>query len=310
METKDILKVLNRASKPVTELNHDKECVICYQDGIMRELHLHSSFIKEFYYKGNARDICPVNKRQILIEKIYKDERKECSDAIKYGLFFEQNTLGKSARDEEIIVLPRHAKTNKMLSPEIRIRQQIALFPMLCEQYGIKVTEKNVQVVKIGHINCPNHPGIDVFIHCTADFISSVKINNYEKEEVVIDLKMTGDINSTFGEFGWGNMQYIDKFQGVLYSMVFQLPFAYWIFDHKKDIDNKFEPINTNVNHPDPVKANEAKTRIFEVKQTIYDMVDDLVKWENEYWPYNPTKENCDHCQNIYCEHKNKILES
>lgn len=311
---KEFIETIKRAILPLTIDTHNNECIICYKDGKIAELHLHTSFIKQFYHKGNRRDICPLQKYDELISKKFPFEPTE---SMLKGLYFESKILGESADGGKEYELPRDKRTGKMLSDEIRINQQIQLWPMIVEQYGLIVNstgkDKNIQVPHCVEMSIHGHEDIKVFIHTTADLISPITAKGYEKDMCVIDIKLTTGskgIHSTFGEFGWGDMSRIDIFQAVLYSMVYELPFAYMIFDCKKNPEYKLEPINTDTLHPDPIKANEAKIRIQEVKQTISNMIDDIILWEGNGWYTNPKSENCSKCLNIYCEEHNRIHEN
>jgi hypothetical protein len=309
---KEFIETIKRACKPLAIENHDNECIICYDsDGKIAELHLHTSFIKEFYHKGNRRDICPLRKYG---ERVSKEFPFIATESMNKGNFFETLCIGSNADGGGVYDLPKSKVNGTMTLDERRIRDQAEVFKMLVDRHGMMVVKegpsKNTQVKACVEWTVVSHEDIKVFIHCTADLVSPLSFPGYEKDMCVIDLKLTKDMNSTFGEYGWGDMSRIDIFQAQLYSIVYQLPFAYLIFDYKKNPEHKIEPVNMNPNHEDPMMANEARLRIQETKMVISNMVDDLILYSTDGWYTNANVDNCKNCRNVYCPSNGVVQET
>jgi hypothetical protein len=312
-EIKDYIKTVTRAfTKSKKSLQGGRgACIICYNDaGDIREINISSSLITRLYHKGNKRDICP---QKFYVSVITKQFPIKQTDAMLRGCYLETMLLGEGADGHKVIDLPRHKISGAKLAQQKAIDAQVGMWEMRKENHGIIVNSeglsKNIQVRQKVKWPCKEYPGIDVWIYATADLISPFKDNGIDYEMSVIDIKGTADVNSTFGEYGWGEPKYLDHFQMVLYNRVYELPVLYLVFDWSKNLGYKAIPVNVNINHPDQEKANEAKYRIREMEETVRKTIIDLVSYEKEGWKTNPGIE-CDKCPNIYCEHFNKIHET
>ena len=310
---KDWLKIVTKAITPSRKIYKNRgNCVICYnEDGSIREINISSSLITRFYRKGNKIDFCPL---KMYVCNIAKKFKVPPSESMMRGLYLESLLLGETAEGIETINLPKDARTGAKLIHEKRIDKQAALWSMRKENHGIIVQPtgpyKNIQVrQKIGW-KFNEHPEIDVNIYATADLISPIKDNGFDYPMAVIDIKGTGDVNSNFGQWGWGKeaLKNKDHFQLVLYNRVFDLPVAYLVFDWSKNLGFKIIPVNVNVNHPDQEKATEARWRVKEMEETIRKTLIDMVTYEQEGWKAEPG-EDCGACPNIYCQYNGKTRE-
>jgi hypothetical protein len=169
---------------------------------------------------------CPLKFKTHDMDRLFD---KEPSQVMFRGIYFEYITLGNLPKSEVVPVYPELKRTKKR-THEIhkeRIDQQIAKFEQI-------LVDQDIQLVGGGEvIQYRYSPGLILSIHIDAIVIHKGKL-------YVMDLKLTQDINSTFGPFAWGAFDYMDKLQAHLYSYVFsqifkeKIGFIYLVFDYKK----------------------------------------------------------------------------
>jgi hypothetical protein len=307
---KDFLELVAKATSPNSIDKHTRgDCIICYKDGKIVEINISASLIQRFYHKNEKRDYCPAKQYVMFIEKQFPFEPTE---SMMNGIYLETGLLGEGADGVKVADLPRDKRTGKKKSAQQRIDTHLALWEMRKELHGIMVIPsgdmKNIQLRHKTEWEYHTDREIKVFVYTTIDLLSPIKDKGFDYPMAVIDVKGTGDINSTFGEYCWGTPQHMDHFQGILYSWVHNLPFVYALFDWSKEPNYKLIPLITDVEDPDPIKANEARTRIKEMKETINNFIKDLINYEEFGWYTNPTANNCNNCPNIYCEEHGKTI--
>ena len=110
-------------------------------------------------------------------------------------------------------------------------------------------------------------------------------------ETVIVDLKLTGGLNNTFGPFAWGAPHTMDHTQAYLYSWAYEqvhgvrVPFYYIVLSYK-DID-AHKRIRVNV---DNMRIREA----LESMRRTMAAIDRYTALEN--WPRIPSNMNCASC--------------
>ena len=96
----------------------------------------------------------------------------------------------------------------------------------------------------------------------------------------------------------------------MIYRIIFGLPFIYLVFDYKKDNAGfKDIPITTDVNDPDPRKAQKAMSRMVELQSTIRWVVGSIMQWQNSNWPMVPIPKVCSGCPVLDCPKRNESIE-
>ena len=308
----EYINIINASTNPLEPIKTNERGggVIIYHNGIVKQLNLSSSFITKLYRNGNKRDICPRKLKEIVIDGKYKQEP---TLAMLKGCYLETMLLGEGADGNKVTDLPRDKRTGKKTADHQRIDTHIQLWDSRKEHHGIIVVpegeHKSIQVRTMKKITSKNYPEIDVQLWATSDLISPFKDGNIEYDMAVIDIKGSADLTTTRGDYCWGAFEYIDKFQGVLYSHMFELPFVYLVFDWSKEIRYKAFPLNTNIKQEDKIKANEARLRLSQVFETINKVIDDIMLYEQYGWTANATIENCKECPCIYCPEYGKSFE-
>ena len=304
MKTEDFDKYIALAKKfaGATYIKPTSTGVIRMEANGRRSIYINQSLIKHFYWKNKDKPYCPKFTKWNMID----GNKIPPTPPMLEGLLFESLCIGQSADGTTTIDLPRDKRTGKKLIAQLKIEEQAMNFPSLCQKHGVfiikentKNVSSNVQVKKTIQLEdkdlTEKFPDTDIFIHLCADIISPVTTETQNYPVAVIDIKWTGDLESTFGDFGWGNAKYMDHIQAYLYSYLLGVPFVYWVFDKKGR--NKFIPTNTDVNSSDYNTAMEAKTRRAEmlekIRQTVIKV---LIHEDYDGWPTAPLYDICKKC--------------
>lgn len=173
------------------------------------KLFISQSLIKEFLHKGNERDLVCTRK---VYAKYVLGLRTEPTEANAKGLCFEDLCCDT---DVNHIPLPRHAKTRKLTISSNRLMVQANIFKeWIRDREGI-VNETNSQITIYKRWDKdPN-----VILSGKLDIFPVILLNKEtgEYEIVIIDIKYTGNITSNFGKFGWGNVEFMDHTQAIMY---------------------------------------------------------------------------------------------
>lgn len=102
----------------------------------------------------------------------------------------------------------------------------------------------------------------------------------------------------------------MDFIQVFIYGFLLELPFFYLVFDYKpKDRGYKLISVNTNLEHPDPQRRQEAMMRFNEMIEVIRKTILLILKHEEMGWYTNPSRANCKNCPVINCPDKDKNQE-
>ena len=292
------------------------------------------SLIKEFFHNGEEKDICPSRTAQIHIFHHYHLEETE---SMLKGKFFETLCIGKSRKGEQVLDLPRkklkkieeienriRVKEGKELIlgektiDQLRIETQAQRFRTLCMKYQIMVLDENTQVP----IVIRWHKDPDVLITMELDIFPTPILLNEELSVAIIDLKLTADIHSTYGDYCYGAPHEMDLIQGKMYhygirKMDFELNphlenrisdslkrmiddnkvlFLLWVFNYKKEVpEDKFIKIKW-----DPAKEAELHASIAQTVAAIE-------FYDKQGWPTNPIKTLCKDCPIFDCKDRLEI---
>jgi hypothetical protein len=301
---------------------------------------INQSIIRAFLHNGNEREYCY---RRIYLTKIIRSVREAPSDPMLYGKYFETKCLGRSS-GYDVNDLPRKALTKKMIAENsvrkkekkpllqgekyldhIRVDDQINRFKALVKQHKIIITDSNIQVP----ILTVWDQDPDVLLSAELDiFPTTIMLPDEDEGNVmkmwaaIIDLKLTADVNATYGEFCYGSPQFLDLIQAKMYHYVVRninhklnpnlsglisktvqslidknaIQFLLWIFNYKKDVlEDKF------------IRVKWDPTKEAELHESIRKTVSSLEKGEKEDWPTNPVFHLCKSCPWHECPDRVKI---
>jgi hypothetical protein len=105
-------------------------------------------------------------------------------------------------------------------------------------------------------------------------------------------------------------MEAADFTEAMMYRLIFGKPFVYLVFDYKganagfKDI-----PVITDIDDPDPKKAQKAQHRMADLRRTISLTVNAILGWEHSGWPMTPIAKVCASCPIADCPKRNENAE-
>lgn len=184
-----------------------------------KPIYLHSTMIKAItdIHGDEKPEMCP---KQVYHYYIAKDYKRVRSEYMMWGTLLEQKLLGHSAYDDddEPLETPKHKRTGEKLITEKRIEEQvmrlqshifpsnqIAFTPYINTQVKVYRRFNEKYIVKVIY---------DIFPSTIVKPNESGELQLYL---TIFDLKGTGDVNSTWGDFCWGSPEYMDHLQADLY---------------------------------------------------------------------------------------------
>ena len=297
---------------------------------------LTQSLISRFLYKGEERELfCP--SKTYHIDMIKSHHYRTAS--MLNGSYFETLCIGSGAGGRKTEDLPRkrmvkareleNIKRKESGLPEIkgektmdqiRIEQQAQRFKLLSAKYQITVLDENTQV----RITIPWHKNPEVHLSCEFDIFPTAIITNEGLKLAIIDLKLTADINTSFGEYSWGAPEYMDLIQAYMYHYCArqvinhvdtnprivdiltkpavnliqqnQLEFYYWVFNYKRDtLEDKL------------VKVVWDATKEQELHEAIRKVVSLIEFYEASKWPEKPNYKLCKECTIFECKSRTNV---
>lgn len=283
--------------------------------GKITTLRISKSLVRQLIYKGDPYPVCPYKVYRTLL---LRDISAEPSEAQIRGLYFESKCLGLSADGSSTIDLPRHKKTGAKLAEHERIDQAVERFFSLVKDYNMVIDPTRVQKYNMVPWNDRGTKfPFKVHLDGILDFISPITAPGYCFDAATFDLKLTRDrqvmetfSNGLYHSTPWGNMENTDFTEAMIYRMVFGLPFVYLVFDYKKDNSGfKDIPISTDVNDPDPKKAEKARTRMYDLTTTIRRVISSIAEWQSKGWEMIPIAKVCSGCPIMDCSKRNETSE-
>lgn len=268
------------------------------------EIIISSSIIKSFFDNGEQKAYCPRKVKACTIDRTHSEEK----DVFTYGKYFEIACgIGTAYPDEPEPRIKRGALTEKqkkeareagiheselqylgaMLVDEKRILQQAENFKYLAPFYGINTD--NCQVKLEQEYATTIKKGVTVILKGTADIISpfynTSEENDIYYENSVIDLKLTGNIYSSYNNrWSWKFPADKDHTQAKLYSFMTGLPFVYAVFDYTPDCNYIFYPVILNSVHTATLKEDIRKT------------VETILYHNENGWSENANYDSCKSC--------------
>lgn len=243
------------------------------------EFKINQSTIKKFISRGSEIPHCP---QRIYKSYILREFPDPTSLAMLKGKFFESCAIGGVAHGgDSILDLPRKRPLKKDLlknpnaigaktTDQVRIEEQVDVFKQKAEKYGIIYNEYNTQT----KIYKRWHEDPSIILTGELDLFPTIIKYKGSWYLTIIDLKLTANITSTFGDFSWGDFNSMDHLQGQHYQYLLKdldfdlndelnpgnhlrellnkerlqmindgmLLFIYWVFDYKPKYNDMFKP--------------------------------------------------------------------
>lgn len=180
-----------------------------------QEIIISQSIIKRVYDKFQEPIIhCPLE----LLECDITHNFDTTTHKMLNGKFGECLLLGKSAKGDIVLDLPKHKKTLEPLTDEINIRQQAVLAQKVLIKNQIHVAKFiNTQVP----VCCKVEEG--VILQTELDIFPTIMWHENSVRLACVDIKFSSDINSTFGDYSWQNLDFMDHIQPDS---------IFWLMDH------------------------------------------------------------------------------
>jgi len=293
-----------------------------------RQFFLTQTLTKEINnHYGEKKEVCARKIRGIYITGEYK---KPKTPPMNEGHFFETLCLGSGRGGKRVTELPKHKRTGKKLINQERLEMQAARFPILCEKHMINVIPGvNTQVPITRKLKDGIYCRTEMDIFPTTITVFNEETGKWVLSPAVIDLKATGDITNTHGDWCWGSPSFIDHAQGDMthwlirefdyelnaqmnpefeerigYKNVFtdfiqqvikedMVRFFYMVFGYKvADLTDQFRLFERTYRDPGNNNNNRPKEWIERMKSTIREL--HYMKEAN--WPFNASEELCKNC--------------
>lgn len=256
-----------------------------------KQIIISQSLIKEMIVQGNEVNVCPLLLWKTMISK---ELRQDPTDPMRKGSFFEYIALGGGAPGtEEVTTLPL-VRGDKKSADQIRIEAQATVFLNAINRYEVNI-EKTQVVFEKEWDNASNiwADQYEILIKGVADFQSPIKAigidSNNQRiplfyDDAIHDLKLTADVNNTFGPYAWGVPYAMDHIQAAIYNYLTDLPFFYWVFDYKPKPEYKI------------IQKKVDSTTKMEMHESIRKVVEKIVMFEENEWDAVPYFNLCSNC--------------
>jgi len=264
---------------------------------------------------GNEKVFCP---RQLYETRITDRIETLRSESMAKGLYFETHTLGRGRYGHKLEELPKTTKGEKTTDNK-RIDGQIFNFKQKVKENNLLISKDNTQLTIIKEYS-PN-----VFIKINPDWFPVWYNMDGNDELCIIDLKLTKNISSKWGDFCWGDPVHMDHVQADLYwyavmDIDYKLndrlvpgnnlkkiitpeikerlnngdhKFLYWVYGY--DVDSKEDNIPL-IDQFLELERIPMQLRMNELKQRIDKAIGTLAMLEEEGWSINPSLELCTKC--------------
>jgi len=202
------------------------------------------------------------------------------------------------------------------LADHERIDQAVGRFFQVVSDFGLILDPQYTQIYRKRRwldSNCP----VAVFLDGTLDFISPIHTPRYSFDVATIDLKLTRDreaseffITGLYHPTPWGSPEKMDFSEAMMYRVIFKLPFVYMVFDYRKEYPGyKDIPIVSDIHDPDPLKAEIARQRMRDLKESLSQVCDLVFRWEKQGWPMIPDALICSGCPIQDCSKRYQVTQ-
>lgn len=210
--------------------------------------------------------------------------------AILYGKYFEQQCIGASAReDEEKAIIPLLKNGNKSVDHQ-RIDEQVGTFHRLFDPKDELYL--GYTIIEVQHrLDNGKYSGVmDIWA-----------IEEASGLHVDIDLKLTKDLEQTYGDYAWGNLDKRDYLQQSHYHRLFkelngvdELKSILLVFDYSPE--KRIKEITLDITD---VAIEETELR-FNAAEEVVDI------YNTKSWPFLPSKGECENCP-LVCDKRHQV---
>lgn len=293
-------------------------------------MEISQSLIRKLLFRGEEKTgNCY---RKIYTHYITKQFEEAQSDSMLKGVYFETKCIGGGARGSRCDDLPRKFVSEKQkriarvkglpeplgdkTADHERIDQQIQNFKIQCARKGINIipgVNTQVRILKRWEKDK------DIMLSMELDVFPTVIKYRGQLFPCILDLKLTQNIDNTFGEYCFGSPEHLDTIQGKMYHYgVRDIDFD--LNPHLKDIvdDSLISMIeNNNIlfvlwvwgyrSNRELKEQNKFINIIWDAKKRA-ELHEDIRKTKNilQYaeesgWPADPTSSNCKKCLDMEC---------
>lgn len=263
------------------------------------------SLVKKFFFKGEPRPHCAKQIKECDIDKTV--ERPPTIDILK-GIYFETMVIGGSAHDKGLEDLPR-LKTGEKSASHKRIDEQVEAFTRLCFERQVSIYKGiNTQVPIRVNLNS------EFYLEGIMDVFPTTFLDKNKLRLAVVDIKMTGSLDTTFGEHCWGAVQHKDDIQDKAYNYLVRnfniednphleslisehvldlchtgnVSFYYWVFEHSP---KKGTPLRQMV--VEGVYNQQKQSELFE---SLRKTISYIEMYDKMGWPAQPDYDICKTC--------------
>lgn len=235
------------------------------------------------YYLSNSEmkdweTMCPLTWKARHIDKVFDFES---SEAMMWGSYFETLAIGSGVGGK--VTEP----TDKMLKSEYNNR--VKLQASDCRRYLKALGGKIISRQEYIFTSIMDADGQVILVCGGLDILYGFP--NTDKQNVIIDLKFTGDNDNDFGPYQFGNPEKINAQQAVHYKILHKAKygsdcgFEFWVFDKSPSVKQK--RIGVDVSDITEAMHIDKVSRIYN-EITMAMTMDD--------WGYKNTFENCRNC--------------
>lgn len=287
---------------------------------------INQSLIKKLVNKYQEEmEFCPKHIKEVVIDRIAESVP---SDAMLAGKFFESHVLGSTTHGDPVLDLPRKRLSKKQEAllksqgkpligekkiDQIRLETQIERFKIKAKQYETQIiTGVNT------HVNIYKHWSDRYLLVGELDWFPTPILYQGALRLAIIDVKVTSNVETTFGNFCWGAPQYMDHLQADMYHYLVRdidfdlnphlkgvvndniidiienenILFLYWVWGYQKEPLEYQEKIIERGYRDD----NNSLYRQQELKERIRKAIAILEREESFGWQANPVPEICKYC--------------
>lgn len=204
------------------------------------------------------------------------------TESMLKGQFFETLCIGAGVGGQQVTDLPRLKNGNKSVAQQ-RIEMQAQEFPRILAAHKMRVDETQI------YLETEMEKGI--MLCGTLDFKSPIwDDTDGPIDEAMIDLKLTANIYSQFGDFCWHFPHNMDHTQAIMYTHLYEqvrgktVPFYYLVFDYKPTPEYKI------------VKKMVGTLERYELQEAIRKTLEKINFHEGRGYYTVPGHDNCNGC--------------
>lgn len=221
------------------------------------------------------------------------DEEREAFDIgdrkqIRWGIYFETLVFG-SGLDGKTIELTK-TEIESVYYDRVRRQAQIARQYLLVDM-GIPLISAQTKFEHELEVD-----GVKIPVEMNADSL----FGHGDKPELIVDTKLTGDTENTFGKWAWGAPEKMEMGQGIMYTEVVkakfsldQIRFKYYVADNSNK--ERTEIIEV---HFQPFAIEEYKYGVLTVYKEVYQAL------LFNYFEPSPEYNKCRNCPAFnFCPH-------